>query len=109
VVNRIKINPPLGYLDFLNLMINSKFILTDSGGIQEEATVLKVPCLTLRNNTERPITVKEGTNIIIGTNKKKIIQATDRILNNNRKEIKIPEFWDGKTAKRIIDKLVEKL
>ncbi len=97
----LTIAPPLGYLDFLNLMINAKFVLTDSGGIQEETTVLKVPCLTLRENTERPITVSKGTNAIVGKDPAKIVRATKHILNGQGKQGETPKFWDGKAARRI--------
>lgn len=100
-IDFLKIVPPLGYLDFLRLIIGSRFILTDSGGIQEEATVLNVPCLTLRENTERPVTVYVGTNTIVGTEPKRIIQEAKKILQGRGKKGKIPEFWDGKAAKRI--------
>ncbi len=94
---------PLGYLDFLKLMSNSKFVLTDSGGIQEETTVLGIPCLTLRNETERPVTVEQGTNIIVGTDKERIIEESMKILQGKRKRGEIPELWDGKAAERIVD------
>ena len=98
---------PLGYLDFLKLMSESKIVLTDSGGMQEETTILGVPCLTLRENTERPITITEGTNRLVGTNTQAIIAGYRESLNgspnNNR-----PKFWDGKTSERIV-KILQKL
>lgn len=96
---------PLGYLDFLKLMIESDVVLTDSGGIQEETTALGVPCLTLRENTERPVTVTEGSNILVGTEKNKIITEFLRISNMSVRKYKIPEKWDGCAAKRIVDLL----
>jgi UDP-N-acetylglucosamine 2-epimerase (non-hydrolysing) len=96
---------PLGYLEFLNVMSNSKFVLTDSGGIQEETTVLGIPCLTIRGNTERPVTVSEGTNILVGTKKEGIIQEGERILRGIVRKSKIPELWDGKAAMRIVETL----
>lgn len=99
---------PLGYLKFLNLIMNCKFVLTDSGGMQEETTVLGIPCLTLRKNTERPITVTSGTNTIVGTNKKKIVNNALSILDGSTKDSSIPELWDGKTAQRIVMALIEK-
>lgn len=97
-----KILPPIGYLDFLKLMSEAKFILTDSGGIQEETTILKIPCLTLRKNTERPITVMEGTNIVVGTDKAKIIRESLRIIAGKGKKGRAPELWDGRAAERIV-------
>jgi len=91
----------LGYLDFLSLEAEARFVLTDSGGIQEETTFLRLPCLTLRRNTERPTTVEIGTNIICGNDRKKIIREVDRILLTKQKRGKIPKFWDGKVAQRI--------
>ena len=103
------ITQPLGYLDFLCLMSNSKLVLTDSGGIQEEATVLGVPCITLRNNTERPVTVEQGTNLLVSTNKDNIIKKALKVINNEIKtNKKIPELWDGKAAKRIVKILTSK-
>jgi UDP-N-acetylglucosamine 2-epimerase (non-hydrolysing) len=93
---------PLGYIDMLSLNKNAKFIMTDSGGIQEEATFFGVPCLTIRDNTERPITVKIGTNIIAGTKKECIIKEADKILMGKIKKGKIPKYWDGRTAERIL-------
>ena len=100
---RLFIIDPLGYLEFNYLVSNSLAVITDSGGITEETTVLGIPCLTLRDNTERPITVKEGTNKIIGNTKSKIIEEFNYILSNERQSYKIPKLWDGKTAKRIAD------
>jgi UDP-N-acetylglucosamine 2-epimerase (non-hydrolysing) len=99
---------PLGYLDFLHLMNNALFVITDSGGIQEETTILGVPCLTIRNETERPVTIKEGTNVIVGINKEKILAETLKILDNNQKIGKIPSRWDGKAAQRIVDILLQR-
>lgn len=104
---QLLITNPLGYLDFLQLMMNSKFVLTDSGGIQEETTILKVPCLTLRNSTERPITVSEGTNVLVGNDKKKIVAEASKVLNGNGKAGKTPKLWDGKAAERIVAILAE--
>lgn len=97
----LKIVPPLGYLDFLQLMMNARCVLTDSGGIQEETTVLKIPCLTLRNNTERPVTVSEGTNTIVGKDPEKIFSTVEYILEGKMRKGKCPKFWDGKAARRI--------
>ena len=96
------ITEPLGYLDFLNLMSNSRFVLTDSGGIQEETTVLGVACITMRNNTERPVTVKEGTNVLVSTDKGKIIEASNKLIKGANFKAKIPKFWDGKASERIV-------
>src|SRR5213078_3509431 len=100
---------PIGYLDFLQLLSNSCLVLTDSGGIQEETTVLGIPCITLRENTERPITVDLGTNTIAGTDTKKIVAAANRALDNppDKSKLRIPEYWDGQTAERILDALSE--
>jgi UDP-N-acetylglucosamine 2-epimerase (non-hydrolysing) len=100
--DRISVLDPLGYLDFLALMDSARFVLTDSGGIQEETTVLGVPCLTFRDNTERPITVTEGTNLVVGTDPDRVAMAVDAALADNSKHSRTPELWDGRTAERII-------
>ena len=98
--------PPIPYLDTICLINHSKVVLTDSGGIQEETTMLGVPCLTLRKNTERPITIERGTNHLIGSNKQKILTETRRIFNTQKEPGKSrPKFWDGHAAKRIVDVL----
>jgi UDP-N-acetylglucosamine 2-epimerase (non-hydrolysing) len=103
---RIRLVPPLGYLDFLHLMCNAKVVLTDSGGIQEETTILGVPCITLRENTERPVTLLQGTNVLVGTDPKKIIHEFSRVLENGRRPSAPPQLWDGRAAKRIVQVLV---
>ncbi|MCU0238102.1 MAG: UDP-N-acetylglucosamine 2-epimerase (non-hydrolyzing) [Pyrinomonadaceae bacterium] len=105
--SNIKLIEPLGYLDFMRLYSGAKLVLTDSGGLQEETTALGIPCLTLRENTERPITIEMGTNILVGTNPDKIKQtAFDILENNSKKDAKIPPLWDGKTAERICNELL---
>ncbi len=94
--------PPVGYLQILGLMKSAKLVLTDSGGLQEETTALGVPCVTLRENTERPITVEQGTNTIVGTDPEKIKACVDDILATGGKSGRIPEYWDGKAAARIV-------
>ncbi len=101
-IKNLKIISPLGYKNMINLILNSKFVMTDSGGLQEETTFLKIPCLTLRNETERPITVEIGTNTIVGFDIKKLRDSIDKILIGEYKNGKLPMLWDGKTAKRII-------
>lgn len=98
----LRLIEPLGYLDFLSLYSGARLVLTDSGGIQEETTVLGIPCLTLRENTERPITVSMGTNTIVGTDPQKIAQAALAALNGAAKRGQIPPLWDGRTAERIV-------
>jgi UDP-N-acetylglucosamine 2-epimerase (non-hydrolysing) len=93
---------PVGYIDFIKLVKESCFVLTDSGGIQEETTVLGIPCLTLRENTERPITIKKGTNYLVGRDKGRIKKYLTCILNGRAKKGQRPKFWDGKTAERIV-------
>jgi len=97
----VRLINPLGYLDFLKLMSSAKLVLTDSGGIQEETTILKVPCLTLRENTERPITTEIGSNQVVGTEPDKIIRAYKQVIDDDWQEPQIPPFWDGKAAERI--------
>ena len=99
----LKIVEPLGYLDFIKLQKYCKFVLTDSGGLQEESTYMGVPCLTVRENTERPVTVTLGTNEIVGTDTRKIIDSAHRILAGNWKKGQIPPYWDGRAAERIVE------
>jgi UDP-N-acetylglucosamine 2-epimerase (non-hydrolysing) len=97
---------PLGYLDFLGLWSAARLVLTDSGGLQEETTALGVPCLTLRENTERPVTVTEGTNRIVGSDPARIVGAADEILTGRQTVAgRAPELWDGRAAERIADAL----
>ena len=103
----IRIVEPLGYLDSLCLMGGAKLVLTDSGGIQEETTVLGIPCLTLRENTDRPVTVTEGTSTVVGTSREKIIAEAAKIIEGNRKNGRVPKYWDGKAAARITQCLLE--
>jgi UDP-N-acetylglucosamine 2-epimerase (non-hydrolysing) len=98
----LRLIEPLGYLDFLKLMLDARFLMTDSGGIQEETTVLGIPCLTLRDNTERPITLTEGTNMLVGRDRQKILRCTDRILAGRWRKGRVPKYWDGHAAERIV-------
>jgi UDP-N-acetylglucosamine 2-epimerase (non-hydrolysing) len=104
----LRIADPIGYLEFLRLMSEAKFVLTDSGGIQEETTALGVPCLTLRENTERPITVEQGTNEIVGRDPTKILDAVETILTGRGKRGRTPDLWDGHAAERIAEILLKK-
>lgn len=98
---RMVLLPPQGYLDMLGLMSGATLVLTDSGGLQEETTALGVPCLTLRENTERPITVEQGTNILVGRDRAAILGAVANILAGRGKRGRVPELWDGHAAERI--------
>ena len=107
--SNIILSEPIGYLEFLNLMLNSKLIITDSGGIQEEASFLKIPILTIRENTERPITIEKGTNEIVGKDFKRFKKYLNEILTSRYKQGQSIEKWDGKTAERIIEIINKKL
>lgn len=100
--NRIVLVPPFGYLDFLQLHAHAKIVLTDSGGIQEEATILGVPCLTLRENTERPITILQGTNRLVGTRRDSILKGFEAAMKEAGGLGRVPEKWDGRAAERIV-------
>lgn len=108
-IKNLILTNPFGYLDFLKLISQSKFVLTDSGGIQEETTFLKIPCLTLRENTERPVTIRKGTNTLCGLDEKLIIRKIREIENNKYKKGKNPLLWDGKSSRRIAKVLISKL
>jgi UDP-N-acetylglucosamine 2-epimerase (non-hydrolysing) len=97
---------PLGYLEFNYLVEHAKAVITDSGGITEETTVMGIPCMTLRDNTERPETITIGTNELLGTNPKAIKPAMKKLFSGEWKKGEIPELWDGKTSERIIEHLL---
>jgi UDP-N-acetylglucosamine 2-epimerase (non-hydrolysing) len=101
----IELLPPLGYMDFLDAWKDAVLVLTDSGGLQEETTALGVPCLTLRENTERPVTVEEGTNVLVGMDADAITREVNLILNGEVKLGRRPHLWDGRAAERIMDVL----
>jgi len=107
LADKILLLEPLGYLDFLHLQSKALLVITDSGGVQEETTVLKVPCITLRENTERPVTVELGTNIVVGNNYKLAEELIDKAINGKWKKSSIPKLWDGKTAERIVKVLLK--
>ncbi len=106
---QLRLISPVGYLDFLCLLSKAKLVLTDSGGIQEETTALGVPCLTLRENTERPVTISQGTNLLVGTDPGKIVAAARDTLAGKGKAGRIPPLWDGHAAKRIVDILLREV
>lgn len=104
----ITLVPPAGYLEFIALQANARMVLTDSGGVQEETTALGVPCLTLRDTTERPITVEQGTNILVGRDPRRIVEVALQVLRDPPPR-RCPELWDGKAGDRIADALLEAL
>jgi UDP-N-acetylglucosamine 2-epimerase (non-hydrolysing) len=93
--------PPQGYLAMVALMREARMVLTDSGGVQEETTALGVPCLTMRTNTERPITIEQGTNTLVGTDRERLLSEVDNILSTGGKRGRVPEYWDGRAGERI--------
>lgn len=105
----LKLTDPIGFIDFLCLMKNARLVITDSGGIQEETTFLNVPCITIRDSTERPVTVKIGSNYLAGTNLKNVEQIAHSVLDGKIKKREIPKLWDGKAAERIVGILYDKL
>jgi UDP-N-acetylglucosamine 2-epimerase (non-hydrolysing) len=106
-MRQLRVTQPLGYLDFLKLMANAAVVLTDSGGIQEETTILGVWCLTLRETTERPVTVTHGTNVVVGTDPQRILAAYRRRRAETLRDPPVPEKWDGRAAERIAAILAE--
>jgi UDP-N-acetylglucosamine 2-epimerase (non-hydrolysing) len=104
---RVFAGEPLGYLAIVGLMREAKVVITDSGGVQEETTALGVPCLTVRPNTERPITIEEGTNTLVGTDPVALLKAVDEVLAGGGRQGRVPRFWDGHAAERIADRVAE--
>jgi UDP-N-acetylglucosamine 2-epimerase (non-hydrolysing) len=102
---RMVMLPPQGYLEMVGLMAGATMVLTDSGGLQEETTALGVPCLTMRENTERPITVEQGTNTMVGRDPRAILSGVAEILRGEGKQGRVPEYWDGHAADRIASDL----
>ncbi len=104
---RVTLLEPMAYMDFLNLWKDARMVLTDSGGLQEETTALGIPCLTLRNNTERPITIEQGTNVLVGTTPARVEAAAREVLDGRAKQGRRPELWDGHAAERIVRILLD--
>jgi len=107
--SNVRIVDPLGYLDFISLVDKARAIITDSGGIQEETTYLKVPCITMRDNTERPVTVDEGSNVLAGTDPEAVRRALTALVSGQMKSSVVPELWDGHAAERIVEIIHEEL
>jgi UDP-N-acetylglucosamine 2-epimerase (non-hydrolysing) len=105
----IYILPPLAYLEFLRMMSKCQAVLTDSGGIQEETTFLGIPCLTMRENTERPITITLGTNQLVGLDREKIVASLERVMVGHKSTGLRPPLWDGRAAERVVDSLKKSL
>lgn len=108
-VRNLIFTQPIGYIDFLSLINFSKFVITDSGGIQEETSYLNIPCLTLRENTERPITIKHGSNVLCGSNRRLIVNELKKIFAGRSKKTKKLKYYDGKTAVRIVNVILNKI
>src|SRR5690606_33011756 len=106
---RVHLAEPLGYLEFNYLVKHACGVITDSGGITEETTVMGVPCVTLRNSTERPETISEGTNVLIGTDPSRLGTEIAKMVKRDWKKGSIPELWDGRAAERIVDVILNKL
>jgi UDP-N-acetylglucosamine 2-epimerase (non-hydrolysing) len=100
---RIALLPAQGYLEMVGLMRGARLALTDSGGVQEETTALGIPCLTLRSNTERPITVEQGTNVVVGSNRARVLSAVNEIMSGRCRRGSVPSGWDGHAAERLAD------
>ena len=101
------ITEPFGYMDFLNLWKDAKFVLTDSGGLQEETTALEIPCITIRENTERPVTIDQGSNRLAGNDPKKVLEYATMILEDKWHKCHVPQTWDGNASNRIVEVLKE--
>ena len=108
-MGNVRLSEPLGYLESMAVMAKAAFVLTDSGGIQEETTVLGIPCLTLRANTERPVTITEGTNELVGTDPAVILRKTMEVIQGRGKKGGVPYLWDGKASERIVSVILSKL
>jgi UDP-N-acetylglucosamine 2-epimerase (non-hydrolysing) len=108
-IPNLRLLKPLGYLDFIKLMKTSRFVLTDSGGIQEETTVLNIPCFTLREKTERPITTEMGSSKLVGTDTNRILSAYHTVASGQWSDADIPSLWDGMAAERIVNILIREL
>jgi len=108
-MSNLIIENTLGYYDFMRLTSGAKIVITDSGGIQEETTVLKIPCITIRENTERPLTVEMGSNVVVGKDTKMLLKYVKKALQGEWKEVRIPDKWDGKTANRVVDTIYQRL
>ncbi|MEM7401020.1 MAG: UDP-N-acetylglucosamine 2-epimerase (non-hydrolyzing) [Pseudomonadota bacterium] len=107
--SNIKLCEPLGYIEFMNLVCSSQIVITDSGGIQEETTYLDIPCVTLRKNTERPITIKQGTNILVEPENLFTTVEKSLLKSSQRNQIQKPKYWDGQTANRVVNSLEKRL
>ena len=108
--SQLRLSEPLTYLEMLALTSGSSLVITDSGGLQEETTYLQIPCLTIRPNTERPVTISEGTNVLVSPDPEKIMKEFKRVMQDRgSRKSKTPAYWDGKTAERIIEILVKNL
>jgi UDP-N-acetylglucosamine 2-epimerase (non-hydrolysing) len=107
--NGVSLVPPMSYLPFLKLESEATLVITDSGGVQEETTALAVPCLTVRENTERPITVSEGTNVLVGLNGRRLVQEARKILGGEGKKGRVPRLWDGHASARIVRTLADQI
>jgi UDP-N-acetylglucosamine 2-epimerase (non-hydrolysing) len=108
-MENVVVTPPVGYLDMLKIQKCARLVLTDSGGLQEETTAFGVPCLTLRENTERPVTIQEGTNTLVGVDPDTIIRGADTALSDGSRKAWVPDLWDGCAAERLVSVLREQL
>src|SRR5262249_52055912 len=108
-IETLRLTEPLGYIEFISLVCAARAVITDSGGIQEETTYLRIPCVTMRDNTERPITVGVGSNVLAGTDPSVVKQHIDAALTGGSRKSEIPQLWDGRAAERIVETLREEL